>query len=91
MLFVGWFLQFVIEVASWLLPCKRSSSQPAGYDERQGMLAVLAMNVERLPAVVTCAGTGNTVDIYAIETLGETRLLAFGTYAHWLSITQPRA
>lgn len=44
MLFVGWFLQFVIGVAYWLLPRKRTSAQPLGYDERLGMLATLALN-----------------------------------------------
>jgi hypothetical protein len=44
MLFVGWFLQFVIGVAYWLLPRKRTPAQPMGYDERLGMLAMLALN-----------------------------------------------
>ena len=44
MLFVGWFLQFVIGVAYWLLPRKRTPAQPLGYDERLGMLATLALN-----------------------------------------------
>ncbi len=44
MLFVGWFLQFVIGVAYWLLPRKRTPAQPLGYDDRLGMLAMLALN-----------------------------------------------
>jgi hypothetical protein len=52
MLFVGWFLQFVIGVAYWLLPRKRTAAQPLGYDERLGMLATLALNVGLLLRVV---------------------------------------
>jgi hypothetical protein len=44
MLFVGWFLQFVIGVAYWLLPRKRSPSQPVGYVERPAYIAVAALN-----------------------------------------------
>jgi hypothetical protein len=44
MLFVGWFLQFVIGVAYWLLPRKRTPAQPLGYNERLGMLATVALN-----------------------------------------------
>jgi hypothetical protein len=44
MLFVGWFLQFVIGVAYWLLPRKRSPDQPIGYVERPAYIAVAALN-----------------------------------------------
>ena len=44
MLFVGWFLQFVIGVAYWLLPRKRSPRQPVGYVERPAYIAVAALN-----------------------------------------------
>ena len=44
MLFVGWFLQFVIGVAYWLLPRKRTTAQPLGYNERLGIAATLALN-----------------------------------------------
>jgi len=30
-LFVGWFLQFAIGVAYWLLPRRRSATRPLGY------------------------------------------------------------
>ena len=45
MLFVGWFLQFAVGVAYWLLPRRRSASQPLGYDERPTSLAVTALNL----------------------------------------------
>ena len=44
MLFVGWFLQFVVGVAYWLLPRKRSPEQPIGYAERPAYVAVAALN-----------------------------------------------
>ena len=44
MLFVGWFLQFAVGVAYWLLPRKRSPEQPIGYAERPAYLAVIALN-----------------------------------------------
>lgn len=51
MLFVGWFLQFVIGVAYWLLPRKRTTVQPLGYNERLGMVATLALNAGLLMRV----------------------------------------
>ena len=45
MLFVGWFLQFAIGVAYWLLPRKRSPQRPLGYDERLAWAAVAALNL----------------------------------------------
>ena len=44
MLFIGWFLQFVVGVAYWLLPRKRSPEQPIGYAERPAYVAVAALN-----------------------------------------------
>lgn len=52
MLFVGWFLQFVIGVAYWLLPRKRTPAQPLGYNERMGMIAMLALNAGLLLRIV---------------------------------------
>ncbi len=45
MLFVGWFLQFAVGVAYWLLPRKRTPQQPIGYAERPAWVAVAALNV----------------------------------------------
>lgn len=44
MLFVGWFLQFAIGVAYWLLPRKRTETQPLGYHERTAYIAVALLN-----------------------------------------------
>lgn len=43
-LFVGWFLQFAIGVAYWLLPRKRSPARPLGYDLRLAQIAVVCLN-----------------------------------------------
>jgi hypothetical protein len=45
MLFVGWFLQFAVGVAYWLMPRRRSTERPLGYGERTAALAVAALNL----------------------------------------------
>ncbi len=44
MLFVGWFVQFALGIAYWLLPRKRSPDLPLGYNERIGIVAAIALN-----------------------------------------------
>jgi hypothetical protein len=65
MLFVGWFLQFVIGVAYWLLPRKRSPEQPIGYVERPAYIAVGALNLGLLLRVGGEAAerSGNASDV----------------------------
>ncbi len=53
MLFVGWFLQFVLGIAFWLLPRKRLPDQPLGYNERLSWLAVGALNIGLLLRIVS--------------------------------------
>jgi hypothetical protein len=43
-LFVGWFLQFAIGIAYWLLPRKRSDLLPLGYNERAALLSFVVLN-----------------------------------------------
>lgn len=43
-LFVGWFLQFAIGIAYWLLPRKRTAERPLGYHERGANLAFALLN-----------------------------------------------
>jgi len=45
MLFVGWFLQFVLGVAYWLMPRKRSPTRPLGYRSDLAWAAVGALNL----------------------------------------------
>jgi hypothetical protein len=45
-LFVGWFLQFAIGIAYWLLPRKRSNpARPLGYRENLAFAAVVGLNL----------------------------------------------
>lgn len=43
-LFVGWFLQFAIGIAYWLLPRKRTTERPLGYHERWALAAFALLN-----------------------------------------------
>lgn len=52
MLFVGWFLQFALGIAFWLLPRKRTPERPLGYNVRLAQIAVAALNIGLLCRVV---------------------------------------
>lgn len=52
MLFVGWFLQFALGIAYWLLPRKRTPQRPVGYHEGLATAAVVALNLGLLLRVV---------------------------------------
>ena len=75
MLFVGWFLQFVVGVAYWLLPRKRTPERPLGYAERVAALAALALNLGLIcrilaePVERTGQGTSLTLGLLAISAL----------------------
>jgi hypothetical protein len=51
-LFVGWFLQFAVGVAYWLLPRRRSPQLPLGYREPVARLAMLLLNTGLVLRVV---------------------------------------
>jgi len=67
MLFVGWFLQFAIGVAYWLMPRRRSVERPLGYGERIAALAVAALNLGLVLRIITepaeRAGLANDVTL----------------------------
>ena len=44
-LFVGWFVQFVIGIAFWLLPRKRLPELPLGYGEHKAFAALGMLNL----------------------------------------------
>jgi hypothetical protein len=44
MLFVGWFVQFALGIAYWLMPRKRSPGRPLGYHEQSAIAAMIALN-----------------------------------------------
>src|SRR6188768_521620 len=45
MLFVGWFLQFTLGIAFWLLPRARTANRPLGYRESLAFAAMAALDV----------------------------------------------
>ncbi|HWV36069.1 MAG TPA: cbb3-type cytochrome c oxidase subunit I [Thermomicrobiales bacterium] len=53
MLFVGWFVQFALGIAYWLLPRKRTPGRPLGYNERLSLGAVAALNAGLLLRVIS--------------------------------------
>ena len=52
-LFVGWFLQFVLGIAYWLLPRKRSAELPLGYRENIALAGAVALNIGLLCRVLS--------------------------------------
>lgn len=44
-LFVGWFLQFAVGIAYWLLPRQRTDDRPLGYNERAALLSLVTLNI----------------------------------------------
>jgi len=70
MLFVGWFLQFALGIAYWLLPRKRSSDRPLGYDECISWIGVGALNaglmLRMLGEPLERTGRGNVVTLVAL-------------------------
>ncbi len=55
-LFVGWFLQFAVGIAYWLLPRKRSDELPLGYNERVTFFSFLILNSGLLIRVIAEPG-----------------------------------
>ena len=58
---VGWFLQFAVGIAYWLLPRRRTPAQPLGYRAAWAVVAVGALNLGLLFRVIAepVARTGN--------------------------------
>ena len=75
-LFVGWFLQFAVGVAYWLLPRRRSTERPLGYRERAAYLAFVALNLGLVLRIIAepaeRAGLANDV---TLALLGASALL----------------
>lgn len=63
-LFVGWFLQFALGIAYWLLPRKRTDTLPLGYRERTGLAGAAVLNVGLFLRVIAepLERTGNASD-----------------------------
>ena len=65
MLFVGWFLQFALGIAYWLLPRQRSPELPVGYREPVALFGAVALNLGLLCRVIgePMERTGNASDV----------------------------
>lgn len=67
-LFVGWFLQFAVGIAYWLLPRKRTPERPFGYHERGAYYAFGLLNSGLLLRVIAeppgrAGNGGDLVDV----------------------------
>jgi hypothetical protein len=51
-LFVGWFLQFAVGIAYWLLPRQRTDTRPLGYNEKAAFLSFAVLNTGLVLRVV---------------------------------------
>lgn len=91
MLFVGWFLQFAIGVAYWLLPRKRLPTRRLGYAERPAWAAASALNLGLLLRVVAepieRAGSGSEVTLLLLVA---SALLQVAAIAIFVSQLWPR-
>jgi hypothetical protein len=90
-LFVGWFLQFAIGVAYWLLPRKRIPERPLGYHERWALAAFALLNLGLLLRVIAepqdrVGNGGDMVDI----TLAASSVLQFAAIVIVASQMWPR-
>jgi hypothetical protein len=91
MLFVGWFLQFALGVAYWLMPRRRSPQRPLGYHERGASAAVLALNLGLVLRVVAepLERAGQTSEI-TLTALAASSLLQLGAVLVFVTQMWPR-
>jgi hypothetical protein len=98
-LFVGWFLQFALGVAYWLLPRKRSAALPLGYRERPAFAAFLLLNVGLLARVIAeplgrTSADGPLVDwslvVSSLLQLGAVAILARQLWSRLVPRRSPR-
>ena len=91
MLFVGWFLQFALGVAYWLLPRRRSPERPLGYGVRAAFAAAIALNLGLLLRVAAepleRAGLLNDA---TLAVLGASALLQLGAAMVFVAQFWPR-
>jgi hypothetical protein len=93
MLFVGWFLQFAIGVAYWLLPRKRLPTRRLGYAERPAWAAVIALNLGLVSRVIaepierSGGGSGFTLLALAASALLQVAAIAIFVSQLWPRLT----
>jgi hypothetical protein len=80
MLFVGWFVQFAIGIAYWLLPRKRRPDLPVGYRESPAFTGWVLLNLGLLLRVLgepmERAGNAGTVSITILAVSSIMQVLA---------------
>lgn len=85
MLFVGWFVQFALGIAYWLLPRKRTPERPLGYNERLAIAAVAMLNGGLLIRICAepwqRAGHGGDGVTVALGCSGALQVAAFAIFA----------
>lgn len=91
MLFVGWFVQFALGIAYWLLPRKRSPERPVGYRETPAFVGVAFLN---LGMALRVAGepferTGHASDL-TLTVLGVSAILQVAAVMIFVSQLWPR-
>ncbi|MCC6791312.1 MAG: hypothetical protein IT336_06500 [Thermomicrobiales bacterium] len=91
MLFVGWFVQFAMGIAYWLLPRKRAPARPLGYNERIALVAVVLLNLGLLLRVAAEPAQRSRHDGWWITpTLGASGILQAGAFAIFVIQLWPR-
>lgn len=92
-LFVGWFLQFAVGVAYWLLPRRRSTERPLGYHEGAAFLSFALLNsglaLRVVAEPVSRLGHGGVFPDYALVASSMLQLAAVFTMARqlWARVT----
>jgi hypothetical protein len=91
MLFVGWFVQFVLGIAIWLLPRRRTPARPLGYDERATIGAIIALNLGLVLRVIgEPAERAGYVGGWTLVTLAASAILQIGAIAAFVLMLWPR-
>lgn len=91
MLFVGWFVQFAIGIAYWLLPRKRSPERPLGYIDRYALTAVAMLNLGLLLRVAAEPAQRSGHDGgWITPLLGASGVLQAGAFATFVIQLWPR-
>jgi hypothetical protein len=90
-LFVGWFVQFALGVAFWLLPRRHTPERPLGYPERLAFAAVAALNLGlALRVVGEPAERAGYTAAWTLSMLTISALLQVGAVAVFVGLLWPR-
>jgi hypothetical protein len=91
MLFVGWFIQFALGIAYWLLPRRRTPERPLGYDVRLAFVGVAALNLGLLLRTIAEPAQRSGVDgDWVLVTLIASAVLQVGAVIIFIAQLWPR-